>query len=134
MKPPRIDPEAFNPEKFLAAEQKKQTSAKSELFSRELLFPITFTKRFRKRFIAKLSAFHPAGFKISLTELGTGFGPLRTAIAKELALLGIAEDQALITLLMLDVLAAPQWRIQVKKHNPELMKLIRARRKEKPDI
>jgi hypothetical protein len=125
MKPPRrIDPEAFNPEKFLVADlhQKKQELVKSYLLSRDLMIPITFTPRFSKYFLEKLVVSHPEAFKISPALDGSAFGRLRTAIANELALLGLAENQTLLTVLIAGLLGQRSWLTQMKKYNPGLMK------------
>jgi hypothetical protein len=86
---------AFNPEKFLAAEQKKAiAAAKPRLGS---MVPIQFSKERTEAFLARLETECPEALQpgSDRTKYPASAAMLRKEVAKELAALGVAADEVL---------------------------------------
>jgi hypothetical protein len=109
MKKARFDPWAFNPEKFLAKDAKKHASARPPGWGEMLA--ITFSESRRKAFIARLVEEAPAAFYRGedATKIRAALAVIHDEIKKELASMGVAQDEMLVNLLFYDVMRDPDW-------------------------
>lgn len=107
---------AFNPEKFLAAEQKKSVGFSPSL---EELLPIGFSKPFKKKFIERLKKEAPAAFYrgAERSKIDIAMKTLSVEVIRELKMLSIAPDAALVELLIIGVFSEPLWRRITREKN-----------------
>jgi hypothetical protein len=113
MKPTRSLSFAFNPEKFLAAEQQKQKENQPDFLpSLEDLLPITFSRSFKRKFIERLEKDAPSAFYrgAEKDKMDDAMGILNAEVIRELKRLRISPDAALVRILVFNVITDPLWR------------------------
>ena len=105
----------FNPEKFLAEEQKK--SARAAMPTLAELLPVGFSPPFRRQLIERLAQETTNAFYrgTDRTRIEATMTVLRAEVTRELAALGIAPDPRLVQMLVLGVVSDPAWRRIAKK-------------------
>ncbi len=109
-RPHRFEPPAFNPEKFLAQEKKK--NATSVRFSAGLFVPITFSKERMAALITRVLADQPNAFQLEsdCTKYASFTSIWKKEIGKELTVYGIASEPMLITYLMAAIISHPLYK------------------------
>jgi hypothetical protein len=115
----RSDPSTFNPEKFLEKDSAKNLAPGIHFgkLTFDVLMPISWSKKHKEDFIARLEKSTPAALYLGADtlKLKSALQALESEVASELKNLGLTEDPLLVRMLAWGCVVDPLYQRAVRR-------------------